>query len=64
MIWALMLTACTNDICVKQSIQWFDIKQQCVEFKLLHEELPRDGDWSFVNYKCEALTRIGDKFAT
>jgi len=64
MIWSLLVTACTATECVKQSIQWFEDKQECIEFKLLHEELPKDGNWAFVNYKCEALTRVGDKFAT
>jgi len=64
MIWSLLLTACTTTECVKQSIQWFEDKQDCIEFKLLHEELPRDGNWTFVNYQCELLTRVGDNFAT
>ena len=64
MIWSLLLTACTTDACLKQSIQWFEDKQDCIEFKVLHEELPKDGRWTFVNYQCELVTRIGDKIAT
>lgn len=64
MIWSLLVTACTATGCVEQSIQWFEDKQECIEFKRLHEELPKDGNWTSVNYQCEVLHRIGDKFAT
>jgi len=52
MIWSLLLTACVQTNCVEQSIQWFEEKQQCIEFKILHEELPQDGHWNTVEYKC------------
>lgn len=44
--------------CVNQEIQWFEDKQDCVEFKLLHEELPKDGNWSTVEYKCKLLNGV------
>jgi hypothetical protein len=46
MIWSLLLTACLQTTCAEQSIQWFEEKQQCIEFKILHEELPQDGHWN------------------
>ncbi len=52
MIWSLLLTDCIQTTCAKQSIQWFEEKQQCIEFKILHEELPQDGHWNTVEYKC------------
>ena len=55
MIWALILTACTNTACMKQDIQWFEVKQQCIEFKLLHEEFPEDGNWNTIEYSCKLL---------
>ena len=46
--------------CVKQDIQWFEEKYQCVAMKALHEELPVDGDWKTIDYKC---TIVGSKEA-
>ena len=54
-IWTLLLTVCLNDKCASQTIAWFEEKPQCIEMKLLHEELPRDGHWKSVNYKCTIL---------
>ena len=44
--------------CVQQSIQWFEEKSECIEMQTLHEELPIDGDWKTVDYKC---TVVGGK---
>jgi len=41
--------------CVKQSIQWFEKQQECISFKVLHEELPQDGSWTTVEYKCKLI---------
>ena len=53
MIWSLILTACTTTVCLEQNIQWFEDKQECIEFKLLHEELPEDGNWNTIKYNCK-----------
>ncbi len=58
MIWSLMLTACMQSTCVEQSIQWFEDKQECIEYKLLHEELPKDGNWSTVDYVCTLVNGV------
>ena len=58
MIWSLFLTACTISSCLTQEIQWFEDKQDCIEFKLLHEELPQDGNWSIVEYNCKLLNGV------
>lgn len=55
MIWALILTACTTTMCAEQTVQWFEVEQDCVEFKVLHEELPQDGNWQRVRYHCRIL---------
>ena len=44
--------------CINQEIQWFEDKQDCIEFKLLHEELPQDGNWSIVEYNCKLLNGV------
>ena len=59
-IWTLLLTVCSTSHCATQTVQWFEEKLQCVEMKLLHEELPQDGQWKSVNYKC---TIVGAKEA-
>jgi len=60
-IWSLIVIACMDSqSCVKQDIQWFEEKYQCVAMKALHEELPVDGDWKTIDYKC---TIVGAKEA-
>ncbi len=52
-IWSLMLTVCfDSQTCIKQSVQWFEEKPQCIEAQLIHEDIPLDGDWKSVDYKC------------
>ena len=55
-IWSLMLTVCMDSqTCVEQTVQWFDEKPQCIEAKLIHENLPQDGGWKSVNYECTVV---------
>ena len=54
-IWSLMLTVCSLDTCATQPIQWFEEKLMCIEMQTLHEELPIDGDWKSVTYKCTVV---------
>ena len=54
-IWTLLLTVCSTTSCATQHVQWFDEQPQCIEMKLLHEELPADGHWKSVEYKCTIL---------
>jgi len=51
-IWTLLLTVCSTSHCATQAVQRFEEKSQCVEMRLLHEELPQDGGWKTVDYKC------------
>lgn len=55
MIWALILTACIEDACMKQDVSWFDTKKECIEWQMLHEDIPKDGNWNTVEYKCEVI---------
>jgi hypothetical protein len=55
MIWSLLLTACVETVCVQQDIQWFEDRQECIDFRILHEELPQDGSWTTVGYKCKLI---------
>ena len=60
-IWSLVVIACMDSqSCIQQDIQWFEEKYQCVAMKALHEELPVDGDWKTIDYKC---TIVGAKEA-
>ena len=57
-IWHLLLTVCVGSTCLEQDIQWFEEKYQCVAMKALHEELPIDGNWKTIDYRC---TIVGAK---
>ena len=58
-IWSLMLTVCMDSqTCVEQSVQWFEEKNQCIEMQAVHEELPIDGNWKTIDYRC---TIVGAK---
>ena len=54
-VWHILLTVCLQGTCAEQDVQWFDTKQQCVEMKLIHEDIPMDGDWKQVTYKCKPV---------
>lgn len=52
-IWALVLTVCnSNGHCFNQTVQWFDKENQCIKYKEIYEEIPQDGGWASVEYKC------------
>ena len=55
-IWSLLLTACFTDTnCKYQDVQWFKTKEQCIEMKIVHEEIPIDGNWKSITYKCQPV---------
>ena len=59
-IWAVMLNVCfENGQCFSQTIQWFENEPECLEFKAIHESIPRDGDWNTVEYSCDIVGAIG-----
>ncbi len=52
-IWALVLTVCTNNgQCFNQTVQWFDKENVCMKYKAIYEQIPKDGSWASVDYKC------------
>ena len=52
-IWALVLTVCTNNgQCFNQTVQWFDTENVCMKYKTIYEQIPKDGSWASVDYKC------------
>ena len=54
-IWSLMLTVCSTAYCGTQTIQWFDEKPDCIEMKTVHENIPTDGDWKSIEYRCTVV---------
>ena len=53
-IWTLLLTACLAETdCKYQNVQFFTTEEQCLIGKILHEEIPSDGDWNTVSYNCK-----------
>jgi len=52
-IWSLVLTVCAADgKCFNQTVQWFDKENECLRYKQVYEDIPQDGDWKSVEYKC------------
>jgi hypothetical protein len=52
-IWSLVLTVCApNGQCFNQTVQWFDKENECRRYKEIYEEIPKDGAWASVEYKC------------
>ena len=52
-IWSLVLTVCTpNGQCFNQTVQWFDKENECLRYKQIYEDIPKDGSWASVEYKC------------
>ena len=57
-IWHILLTVCSNQFCIEQDVQWFETKEQCEEQRLLHEEIPIDGDWETIDYICKPVGSV------
>ena len=52
-IWSLVLTICNaNGQCFNQTLQWFDKENECLKYKQIYEDIPKDGNWASVEYKC------------
>ena len=52
-IWSLVLTVCApNGQCFNQTVQWFDKENECLRYKQIYEDIPKDGSWASVSYKC------------
>jgi hypothetical protein len=57
-IWVLILSVCTTDHCITQTVLETTAQDKCLNEKVLHEQLPSDGDWKTVEYKCEILNSV------
>ena len=52
-IWSLVLTVCTpHGQCFNQTVQWFDKENECLRYKQIYEDIPKDGSWASVSYSC------------
>ena len=51
-LWILYLTVCSKMSCITQEVQSFNNVDTCIVSKQFHEELPKDGHWSIINYEC------------
>jgi len=48
-----VLTVCTAEgKCFNQTVQWFDNENKCERNRQVYEEIPKDGSWASVEYKC------------
>ena len=51
-VWVLMLSVCNTDQCITQTVLETTAKDRCMYHKIMHEQLPIDGDWKTIEYKC------------
>ena len=59
-MWTLLLTACISDTtCINQRVDLFETEEQCLISRTLHTELPIDGSWKSINFRCRPLNSIG-----
>ena len=58
-IWSLVLTVCSSNVCANQTIQWFEGEPECLEIKAIHESIPPDPSWKTVNYTCKIIGAVG-----
>ena len=58
-IWHILLTVCLGSTCINQDVQWFDSKQECDTMLAVYTEIPSDGDWDTVEYRCKPVGSTG-----
>ncbi len=52
-VWVLMLSVCNTDQCITQTVLETSAKDRCMYHKIMHEQLPMDGNWKTIEYKCK-----------
>ena len=52
-VWVLLLSVCSAEQCITQEVLQTNHKDKCMYHKVMHEQLPQDGDWSKVEYICK-----------
>ena len=51
-VWVLILSVCSTNQCVTQTISSYQNEEQCMVIKNEHETIPKDGHWKSINYIC------------
>ena len=57
-IWVLMLSVCSTQQCITQQVLETTAKDRCMYHKIMHEQLPIDGSWKSIEYKCKPKNSI------
>tara|TARA_B100000073_G_C23576129_1_gene510245 strand:+ start:351 stop:542 length:192 start_codon:yes stop_codon:yes gene_type:complete len=52
-VWVLILSVCTSSQCITQEVLQTPDHDQCISQKIIHEDLPQDGDWNSVKFECK-----------
>lgn len=52
-IWVLILSVCSSEQCISQIVLETTAKDRCMYQKVMHEQLPPDGPWKTIEYKCK-----------
>ena len=53
LVWVLMLSVCSSGQCMSQTVLETTAQDVCINQKSLHEQLPQDGNWTTIEYKCK-----------
>jgi hypothetical protein len=54
-VWTLLLTVCSADTCVKQEVEFFRTEKECVQMQMVYDQMPKDGDWDSIDYRCKVI---------
>lgn len=52
-VWVLLLSVCNTEQCITQTVLETSAKDRCMYHKIMHEQLPKDGDWKSITYICK-----------
>jgi len=52
-VWVLLLSVCNTEQCITQTVLETSAKDRCMYHKIMHEQLPIDGNWKSITYICK-----------
>ena len=54
-VWTLLLTVCSADVCVHQEVEFFRTEKECVKMQMFYDAMPKDGNWDSIVYRCTVI---------
>jgi len=52
-VWVLLLSVCSTNQCITQTVLETTAKDKCIYHKVMHEQVPPDGSWGSIEYTCQ-----------